>query len=257
MVSSFTTSAVRLLHEEAGLDNPNKAYPIISILKCIDRVKGAPPKRKLPITIPILWSFHDLLDLDKAVDLAFFAACVVCFFTFLRKSSLLSVKLKDHNPDLDLCRKDVLFVEEGVILSVRHTKTIQCKDRVLEIPLLRSSSPLCAVSLLEKLWDRFPSIDKDAPLFSYLLNDKLHCIEYDNFVSKVKSLVGRCGLNPGDYSGHSFRRGGCSHAYKNGVSPEYIMHQGDWKSDAWMKYLDIPLSSRWDVARVMVNSMLV
>ena len=162
---------IRLLHLEAGLQNPlEDNYAVKSMLKCIERVKGAPPKRKLPITTALLRSFHANLNFELAFDVAFFAACVVCFFTFLRKSSLLSTSLNDHNPDIDLCRKDVKWTREGVVLTVRHTKTIQCKERVLELPLVKVGGVLCPVGSVERMWEMFPDLPPEAPLFSYVLD---------------------------------------------------------------------------------------
>jgi hypothetical protein len=82
-------NVVRLLHLEAGFKNPLcDNWEIKAIQKGISRLLGKPPKQKSPITIGIL------LDLYKTVnntpeDTAFWATCLVSFYGFLRKSTVL------------------------------------------------------------------------------------------------------------------------------------------------------------------------
>jgi hypothetical protein len=52
------------------------------------RLMGKPPKQKLPITVPILIDLVKSLS-DHPSDLAFRTACLIAFFGFLRKSTLL------------------------------------------------------------------------------------------------------------------------------------------------------------------------
>ena len=114
---------------------------------------------------------------------------------------------------------------------------------------------LCPVDALRTLWERFPDVPPHAPLFSYFLYGRLNCVAYTDFVKKVRSLVFRCGLKPDDYSGHSFRRGGCTWAWKNNMPTEYIMLQGDWRSTSWLSYLEIPLVMRWKMAKLLAESV--
>lgn len=249
-------NVVRIIHLDNYLPNPlENNFPLRSVLKGIDRVHGRPPVRKLPITPVLLRMFYELLDMSKNFDIVFFSACVVAFYTFFRKSTLLSPSLLKHNPDLHLCRRDVTFCDQGILIKVRHNKTIQCHERLLPVPMLPSGGALCPVKAIVRLWQKFPNMPLEAPLFSYMESGKLKCVDYNGFVDKVRTLVARCGLNPNDYSGHSFRRGGCTWAWQQGVSPEYIMAQGDWRSSSWMAYVDIPMAARWRMAQIMSQSI--
>ena len=49
-------------------------------------------------------------------------------------------------------------------------------------------------------------------------------------------------LDPADFSGHSLRRGGATFAFQCGIPSELIKLQGDWRSDAYMLYLTLPLA---------------
>ena len=175
--------------------------------------------------------------------------------TFFLKSTLLAKSLKDHDPGKNLCRRDVEFTEQGVLISVKHNKTIQCHERSLKIPLMHTGCALCPVDALRTLWERFPDKPPHAPLFSYFVFRRLKCAAYTDFVKKVRSLVFQCGLKPDDYSGHSCRRGGCTWAWKNNMPTEYIMLQGDWRSTSWLSNLAIPLVTRWKMAKLLAESV--
>lgn len=199
-------------------------------MKGIERILGEAPKRKLPITPKLLELFHQCLDLSDIFNVVLFAACVVAFYTFFRKSTLLSPSLDQHEPNKHLCRGDVSFSEHGIVINVRHTKTIQHHERVLQVPLVPNSGVLCPVRAVCNMWEKTAKLGRNLPLFSYRVNGQLRCLDRSTFVDRVRQLVEECGLIPRDYSGHSFRRGGCTWAWQQGVSPQLIMSQGDWKS---------------------------
>ena len=48
----------------------------------------------------------------------------------------------------------------------------------------------------------------------------------------------KIGVDPSQFSGHSFRRGGATFAHRMSVSPLLIKLMGDWSSDAYMSYID-------------------
>ena len=65
------------------------------------------------------------------------------------------------------------------------------------------------------------------------------------FVSVVRSLLGKAGIaDAGSFRGHSFRRGGASHAFNRGFPGELIQVMGDWTSDAYKAYLEFSMESR-------------
>ena len=249
-------NVIRLIHLENGFENPMKDNHILStVIRGIARVKGVPPKRKLPITPELLIAFYNLLDMSLLEDLVFYCACLVAFFSFFRKSTLLSKDLDSHVPASNLCRKDVSFIAKGALLSVRHTKTIQFHERELQVPLTKSGTILCPVKFLRLMFDRCPYIPEEAPLFSFSKGGKVFCLSHTSFVAKLKNLISKAGLNAGDYSGHSFRRAGATYAWQHGMSVQLIMAQGDWKSDSWMRYVNISLHDRFSAADRLADSI--
>ena len=127
----------------------------------------------------------------------------------------------------------------------------------LKIPLMRTGCALCPVDALHTLWDYFLTYHHKRRCFTYFVYGRLKCVAYMDFVKKVRSLVFGCGLKPDDYSGHSLRRGGCTWAWKNNMPTEYIMLQGDWRSISWLSYLEIPLVTRWKMAKLLAECSFV
>ncbi|CAC5355478.1 unnamed protein product [Mytilus coruscus] len=73
---------------------------------------------------------------------------------------------------------------------------------------------------------------------------RLTPLTYSKFLSRLKQSLSHIGINPDKYSGHSFRRGGASFALECGIPTELIQSQGDWKSDAYKRYIDPSLDHR-------------
>ena len=69
-------------------------------------------------------------------------------------------------------------------------------------------------------------------------------LTYRSFLSKLGECLSRLGFPTGMYASHSFRRGEASFAFQSGVPVELIKMLGDWKSDAVLLYLTVPLPIR-------------
>jgi hypothetical protein len=92
--------------------------------KGINRLKGRPPKQKSPITVQVFIELHRSLR-DTPIDRAFWAASLIAFYGFLRKSTLLpaSDTLVVEN---FISRGDIhAFDLTSFKMSIRHSKTIQ------------------------------------------------------------------------------------------------------------------------------------
>ena len=248
--SSITNylSVVRLLHLEAGLPSPLDSFYIHSVLKGAKRVIGGQANRKLPITPGILHKIFSLLSLHNSKDLCFWTACLVAFFSFLRKSNLFASSLQSFDPLCHLARENIKFHSRGVCLQLRKTKTIQFSERMLEIPLPRvTNSPLCPSQALLLNFKQVPAISSPSPAFLYYVQGRPLALTYPVFLKMLKHYIGRLGFDCTQYSGHSFRRGGASFALECGVPADIIQSQGDWKSDAYKAYLDPSFAHRQQI----------
>lgn len=74
---------IRIMHLEAGLDNPLDNYHVRALLKGVKRAIGAPPKQKLPITPEVLLAIHSVLDFSVNFNVALWAAMLVAFLAHL------------------------------------------------------------------------------------------------------------------------------------------------------------------------------
>ena len=132
------------MHLEAVHANPFQgSWHIDMLLKGTKRVLGTAHKQKLPITPAILRQLFKQIDFTLPLEVTFWAACLVAFFSFFRKSNLLVKSITSFDSNLHLCRQDATFTEDGVSLAVRWSKTIQYRQRILHIPLPRIPGSPC------------------------------------------------------------------------------------------------------------------
>ena len=94
-----------------------------------------------PVRSPSLSTFYSgvisLLDLSNPLHICMRALFLVAFFSFLRISNLVPYTLADvRDPKGCYLRlSSVTFTAQGVLLRVTRTKTIQFRQRELDIPL--------------------------------------------------------------------------------------------------------------------------
>ena len=235
---------VRIIHVQAGFPNPFKDnWELSMIRRGISRKLGRPPVQKLPITLEILRSMFEFLDFSLDGELSFWCACLVCFYGLLRKNTLLPVSEKDLSPAY-LVRGDVVNLNEtSFLLKIRQTKTIQFGQRVLSIPFVGCKDiRLCPVSFILRHLVH-STLPKVSPLFSYIAKGHVKCWTHKTFVTRLKKFLDKMGFPSRSYSGHSFRRGGCSLCFEAGLSITDIKLRGDWRSNSFERYIYVPASS--------------
>ena len=159
---------VRLIHLESGLSNPLEGnYALRMLLRGIQKRKGQPPRQKLPITPSILKEIVTKLDLSDSFQATFWAVCLVAFYTFCRKSTLLPKSPKNFNKTLDLCQKDICVSGNGLLITIKRTKTLRYRDRLLQIPIPKIGGPLCPVAAVENMQQQMGVTIETSPLFVY------------------------------------------------------------------------------------------
>ena len=107
-----------------------------------------------------------------------------------------------------LKRKNFKFVDWGMLTSVRHSKSIQFQERMLEIPIAKcSDTVLCAVYWTHKHFITVPA-DSDSLTFLIPNGDKFSPLDYLTCQKMLKYIGEKAGLDPTNLSSHSLRRGG-------------------------------------------------
>ena len=206
-ISSYM-NIIRILHLDAGLPNPiENNWEVMMIKRGVSRVKGVPPKQKMPITLEILRDFFVHLDhVFSPFDKSFWAACLVAFYGFFRKSTILPVSATSPP---GICRLDVInFSFSSFEIVVKHSKTIQFGQRTHTLPFAACADPrLCPV---RALWSHLSTSPTPSShhLFAYRAHGRIHLLTHSVFVKKLKELIVVSGRSPSEYSAHSFRRGG-------------------------------------------------
>ena len=245
---------VRIIHLEGGLPNPlDGSWYLQSLLKGCKRALGVNHKPKLPMTIELLGRIFKCINLSKSSDLVFWAACLLGFYSFLRKSNFLVQA--GQVPDSCIRRKDITFLTGGATLRISHSKTIQCAEREAVIPVPHiPGSPFCPCTALLLVYKLVTASD-EAPLLCYPSPSGPRPLSYQMFISRLKAILIGLGVDHTKYAGHSFRRGGASLALACNLPTELIKLQGDWRSDCYQRYLDPDLDTKFTVADAMAKKV--
>lgn len=213
-------TSISAIHRAAGHDSPAKNDIVARVLKGIKRTYGRPPGQAKAL------SWHDLSRMVAQCDslmigLRDAALLALGWSSALRRSELVALDIGD----LD-------FVEEGLVVTVKRSKTDQ-EGQGYRIGIPRAKAGLCPVETVRRWIERQASDDQlpgDTPLFCKLgifgrgkwwanpigrLSDRM--------VSEIVKRYARfAGLNPELYSAHSLRRGLATEAGARGV-PERVI----------------------------------
>ena len=195
----------------------------------------------------ILLRLFKIINFKSSLHSSFWAICLTAFFGTFRKSNPLSTSANSFSPDQQLTKSDFTFCSWGVLVHVKWSKTIQFRDRIVQIPFSYiPDPPLCPVRAILHAFSFTQHSSKDCQAFSWIDTSyfDLKIFTYSRFIKHLRSSLSSIGIDPSLHAGHSFRRGGASLAYKAGLSIEAIKLLGDWKSDAVMLYLTVPLNMR-------------
>lgn len=229
-------SAVRGLHKWFGYTPPpTDSYMINATLAGARRLLGDTQFSSDPLLPAQLKKILATLDLSKNHDLVFWCAVLLSFRGLLRKSAVCK---GPHN----LKRSDIKIFQWGIIISIRHSKTIQYRERIHQVPISRVGGQLCAVTWLETMLSR-SYVPSDSPLFGLCKKNVYAPLTYDWFAKRLRESVGKAGL-VGKYTSHSLRRGGATALAMVGVPLHQIQKTGDWKSMSVLLYLASPLEYR-------------
>ena len=248
---------IRLLHLDAGLPNPlDNNWEVQQIKHGVARLKGIPIKQKHPITIQILREFFCFLDhYSSPLDKSFWAACLLAFYVFFRKSTILPISASSAS---GICRSDIQnFTSSSFSVLVKHTKTIQFGERTLMLPFHACADlRLCPV---RAMWSHLTSspVTPDHHVFTYLVGNRTALLTHEHFVKKLKLLIVATGRDPTVFSAHSFRRGGTTFAFSLNMAFLTVKARGDWKSNCVEQYISINDKLSMDAAILLSQGAAV
>ena len=241
-------SGVKLLHILLGheyyfADNIHLRL----LMKGVRRLHPHTPRRAKPVVPELLAAIAPVVDSSDTLQVATYACSLLLFHTLARLGSVLPVSTRTK-PHTFLTHHYINLTSDGMLVSMRHTKTIQFGQRRLHIPLVARDAVTCPVRAYRahlllrgraRLGSRTPAfIFTDAAGHTCWLTKSI-------FIRAFRDLAAAAGdSEPSAYSGHSFRRGGASWAFQAGVPGELIQVMGDWSSDAYKTYLEFDMRSK-------------
>lgn len=250
-------SGVKLLHTLLELDYPSaELIHLRLLLRGLARKNPHVPKQALPLTPEILLDIFQFLDVDKVIDVVFWAVLLLMFFLMSRKSNMLANKVSEFDPQKHLTRKDVSVYDDMLIVHFKWSKTRQF-GHSRNIPILNiPGSPLCPVKAYSQMSDLI-KLDNNKSAFCYL-DSNLNAIPltYYKFQKKLRCVIDQTGRDGSLFSSHSCRRGACSFAFKSNVRSELIKYHGDWLSPAYLEYLSYDFDQLLSVSDNMRRKIL-
>ncbi len=251
--------ALNTAHEVVGLRAPTRGrdFPRIErIYRGIKREQGTRDKRtRRPITTALLRRLQPLLDPTHHHDALLWAAMCTATCALLRLGELAvtpgsttrrALSLADltlvtaagtsvpaHAPRSELTD----LTAEGIshaVLFVAASKT----DPFGQGARITVASPLAISALLSYLRVHPRSGAATAPLFCHRDGTPL---QPATVIECTRALLARLGLDPLEYAGHSFRRGGASSLADAGTPDHVIQIMGRWASDCYKLYIELPV----------------
>ena len=247
-------SGVRVLHIFHGLPFDRSDDFLLRLeLRGISRLNPHVPLRATPVTPAILLAFHRAMDHKDSLHCSVWACSLFLFFTMARLGSILP-GAKTTPTHTFLTRDRVNFSKQGIVVTLLHTKTIQYGKRRLHIPLIPTDSVLCPVRAYYSLVAHF-HIESSGPAFVFLDQGKQRWLTRSIFIRTFRKLLKSAGLVGDVFTGHSFRRGGATWAFRAGMPGELIQICGDWVSDAYKNYLEFSMEDKLDLAALLVRHL--
>lgn len=246
-------NGVRIYHAAHGYQFPQmRNFSVLLTLRGLRKRLSATPSQKLPITVDILLNIYKKMDYNNITHNVLWCLFLIAFFGFLRKSNLVPPTRFSFDLTKHISRGSFHLQPDGTLyLNITWSKTIQCRERSLIIPFSPiPHSPLCPVAAYKRMVQLIPA-PLSSPAFLVPLASSLTTLTYTSFTSHLHYLLAKVGLKPSNFSGHSFRRGGCTFAASCNIPSHLLKIHGDWRSSAYERYISLPVTQRRQVSHTM------
>ena len=209
-------------HQALGKGNPCHAVLVKATLRGLRRKQGTAQKQAKPLLKDELFAILDPMG-DSMKDVRDRALLLLGFAGGFRRSELVGLDVAD-----------IEFVRQGIIITLRHSKTDQDDaGRKIGIPHGRTQHcPVAAVTAwLERSKIKQGSVFCPVTRYGHLQPVRL---SGDAVSEVIRGRVAAIGIDPEGYSGHSLRAGFATSAAQVGVSTFKIRAQTGHASDAML-----------------------
>ena len=164
------------------------------------------------------------------------------FIGYLRISNLAPHKASTFDPTRHTTVADIYLRDEGLVLSLKWSKSRQTNKTPVAIPLpALGSTLLCPL----RAWNRYNAHltvagvtpDGGSPLLLTTKEPAGRVVTTHMIRSMFKRATRMAHMDDVGYTPHSLRRGGATFSYHAGVPLHSIKRHGTWRSQAVENYL--------------------
>ena len=211
-------ASIKVFHSMTGNYIDLKHPTINENLVSIRRKIGSFQKAKKPITIDDLKLLVSNIKNEKKIKdkLRNQALLLIGFSGAFRRSELVAISVDD----LD-------FVEEGVKIFVKKSKTDQSGEGMIKAIPYFDKSEFCPVKSLKK-WIEYLKSEKPNEKIVFNMSDK-------NVALIIKKNAIATGLDASNYAGHSLRSGFATSTAESGAEERQIMSMTGHKSSQMVR----------------------
>jgi len=214
-------ASIATVHRDAGYDSPCDSTIVKRTVKGIKNTKGVRSAGKSALMTDDLKSMLSALDTSSLKGARDSAILLVGHAAGMRRSEIVSLDFGD-----------VDFVDQGMILTLRRSKTDQSGEGA-EIGISFGNNGTCPVRSLRRWIERseivegplFRKVDRHGGLHSTRLTGQ-------SVALVVKAACEAVGIDPSVYSGHSLRSGHATQAAANGAAEHHVAEHLRHKSVA-------------------------
>jgi len=215
--------SIGVIHRLKGHYLDTKHPSIIENIMGIKRRKGIFQNRKKPILINNLKQIVNVIDHQHNEDIKKLRDRTIILIGFsggFRRNEIVSL---DYN-DLD-------FVEEGLKIQIRRSKTDQFGEGSIKALPYFDNSKYCPVISL-KNWIDISKISSGALFRRFSKGSRLseHRLSDQTVALLIKGYLQLAGIDSKNYSGHSLRSGFATSAAESGAEERSIMAMTGHKS---------------------------
>ena len=150
----------------AGYDCPFlDSFEVRLTLKGIAQLAKHTPNRAPPITPELLAKIISVCNLEDPREVTFISSFLFTFFLFAWVSNIVPPSASQFDKSKHFCRGDIFSAKGGLLVFFKWTKTIQCNERHLLLPLVPiKGSLLCPVAMFQRMCELVPA-PSHAPAF--------------------------------------------------------------------------------------------
>jgi site-specific recombinase XerD len=215
--------SIGVIHRLKGHYLDTKHPSIIENLMGIKRRKGSIQKRKKPILIRDLKVVINVIDEQKIKDIK-----------KLRDRSIILIGFSGgfrRNEIVSLDYEDLDFVEEGLKIQIRKSKTDQFGEGLVKALPYFDNSQYCPVISIKK-WLELSKITSGSVFRRFVKGSKLseNRLTDQTVALLIKEYLQLAGIDNKSYSGHSLRSGFATSAAESGAEERNIMAMTGHKS---------------------------